>query len=471
MGIERWNSNMQRHHTVRFGPGSDEVTAFDGLTDNVIPLFAHGGGTFTPGGSRVAALVAAASGPAEPHELRGESEIRAAFRDAMLERPRPIHRHPRWGRLAIAASSMAGLVAGTAGLSAAAVLPPEANHVVAQVLSHVGIDVSPQTSLATPPTPAAVPDQSPVLRITHKTTVRQRAERASVERAALPSRDPTHRATGVSGTARCRFVVTAADIPAASSHGLPLCASPAPTHGVSGPAVSAAPGNGGGSGKGSGTGTGPGTHHGGNQGGGKGHGCGTGPGTGNGALEGSNKDPNRDPDKHRHCGNGAGSGTDTGTGAGSGAGTEPGPPAGARETTTGTGTITGADGSVPTITGASSGTITGAGTTTGTDGSAPTSTSVSSGTSTGSSTSGTPSGTATGTGDGAGTPISSTTGIAVPAVATTGTGASTAATTTTGTSTATAPVTGLGTSTAVQQDSGGSPDANNAGTPLSDGTE
>ena len=57
--------------------------------------------------------------------------------------------------IAIAASTMAGLVAGTAGLSAAAVLPPAANHVVAQVLSQVGIDVAPKSHPSASPSASA----------------------------------------------------------------------------------------------------------------------------------------------------------------------------------------------------------------------------------------------------------------------------------------------------------------------------
>ncbi|HEY5252847.1 MAG TPA: hypothetical protein VIJ09_14370, partial [Acidimicrobiales bacterium] len=158
MANERWLSDMRGHHPFLsdLGPGTDDRTPTEGMLDNVLPLFAPHRGT-------IAGLIAAASGPAELHELRGESEIRAAFRLATLEKGRPARRRVRWAPVAIAASSVAGLVAGTAGLSAAAVLPPAANQVVAKVLSQVGIDVAPKASLSansgssTPPAPRPAP--------------------------------------------------------------------------------------------------------------------------------------------------------------------------------------------------------------------------------------------------------------------------------------------------------------------------
>ena len=118
----------------------DGITA-DVTVDNVVPLFA-------PRVGSLAELVAAAAGPTEPRELLGESEIRANFRAVMLEAPPSVRRRHKLAPFAIAAGSVAGLVAGTAGLSAAAVLPPAANHVVAQVLRQVGIDVAPAKSVS-----------------------------------------------------------------------------------------------------------------------------------------------------------------------------------------------------------------------------------------------------------------------------------------------------------------------------------
>jgi hypothetical protein len=142
MDSQRWVSDMRSHHALRSAPGASEAAAVDSIVDNVVPLFAPREGT-------LAALVAAASAPGELRELAGESEARAIFRAAMLDRPRATTRRHRLAPLAIAAGSVAGLVAGTAGLSAAAVLPPAANHVMAQVLRQVGINVAPTPGLGT----------------------------------------------------------------------------------------------------------------------------------------------------------------------------------------------------------------------------------------------------------------------------------------------------------------------------------
>jgi hypothetical protein len=143
MASERWVSDMQSHFAQPAGSGtenSDALTAGD-LADNVVSLFA-------PREGSLAEVILAAAGPAQPSELRGESELRATFRSAMLENSRPVRRRPRLAPYAIAAGSVVGLVAGTAGLSAAAVLPPAASHVVAQVLRPLGIDVAPSTAAA-----------------------------------------------------------------------------------------------------------------------------------------------------------------------------------------------------------------------------------------------------------------------------------------------------------------------------------
>jgi hypothetical protein len=143
MASQRWVSDMQSHHAMPSGLGlqvGDGITA-DVTVDNVVPLFA-------PRVGSLAELVAAAAGPTEPRELLGESEIRANFRAVMLEAPPSVRRRHKLAPFAIAAGSVAGLVAGTAGLSAAAVLPPAANHVVAQVLRQVGIDVAPAKSVS-----------------------------------------------------------------------------------------------------------------------------------------------------------------------------------------------------------------------------------------------------------------------------------------------------------------------------------
>src|SRR5580698_9960147 len=154
MGSQRWVSDMQSHYVLYSGPVPEEgdAPAVDGIDDNVVALFA-------PREGNVAAIIAAASGPAEEWELAGEDEIRATFRAVMLEGPVSTPRRHRLAPLAIAAGSVVGLIAGTAGLSAAAVLPPAANHVVARVLAQVGIDVAPTST--PPPATAATHSASP----------------------------------------------------------------------------------------------------------------------------------------------------------------------------------------------------------------------------------------------------------------------------------------------------------------------
>jgi hypothetical protein len=145
MASERWVSDMQSHFAQPSGSGTEngDAPAVEDLADNVVSLFA-------PREGSLAAMIMAAAGPAEPSELTGESELRATFRAAMLEKSRPARRRSRLAPFAIAGGSVVGLVAGTAGLSAAAVLPPAASHVVAQVLRPLGIDVAPSTTTAAP---------------------------------------------------------------------------------------------------------------------------------------------------------------------------------------------------------------------------------------------------------------------------------------------------------------------------------
>src|SRR5580704_11496672 len=111
MTSQRWVSEMQSHHALPSGSEATDPSDIDAVVDNVFPLFA-------PREGSVAALIAAASGPAEPDELLGEREIRAAFRAAVLEGPPTSvrRRHRKLAPLAIAGGSVFGLVAGTAGL-------------------------------------------------------------------------------------------------------------------------------------------------------------------------------------------------------------------------------------------------------------------------------------------------------------------------------------------------------------------
>jgi hypothetical protein len=141
MASQRWVSDMQSQDSTASGLGLEDTgDPVEMILDNVTPLFA-------PRVGSVAALVAAAGGPTEPEELQGEAEIRSMFRTVIRESPPSVRRRHKLAPFAIAAGSVAGLVAGTAGLSAAAVLPPAASHVVNSVLSKVGIDVAPASTL------------------------------------------------------------------------------------------------------------------------------------------------------------------------------------------------------------------------------------------------------------------------------------------------------------------------------------
>ncbi len=91
MASQRWVPDMHRHPSSDSVPEAGGATLADsGIGGNVVPLFA-------PHRGSVAALLLAASGPAEPRELRGESEIRAAFRTAVLERPHSARRRRQVG--------------------------------------------------------------------------------------------------------------------------------------------------------------------------------------------------------------------------------------------------------------------------------------------------------------------------------------------------------------------------------------
>jgi hypothetical protein len=328
MDSERWVSDMQGRNFVRSASLSeiDDGPAVDGTVDNVFPLFA-------PRAGSVAALIAAASAPASSEELAGEDHIRAAFRSVVAEREVPAPRRHRLAPFAIASLSVAGLVAGTAGLSAAAVLPPSANHIVAQVLRHVGIDVAPST------TPEVVHSSSPPVQPTPDvTTPSGPVAGAGIVGSTQPATvTPAHTSTRTHGTTPC--VVTAAVSPtvhsspeiaatstiqatnAALSQGTPVSIggqNSCVTKNAHRPAKSGGSGSGtkpgGATNPGSGSGGGGttrGTNHG--KGAGKGKGTGSGTGTGTGGH-------------HGHHGQGGGSGTagsgsGTGTGSGTGSGT------------------------------------------------------------------------------------------------------------------------------------------------------
>jgi hypothetical protein len=330
MDGQRFVSDMQSHHVLFSGSGSEAgaAAAADDSVDNVVALFA-------PRAGSVAALIAAASGPAEDHELLGESEIRATFRAAMLERPLPgtHRRHRKLAPLAIAAGSVVGLIAGTAGLSAAAVLPPAANHVVARVLAQVGIDVAP-TSKAVPSTLAnhgvSLPAiGSPAVKPSHSKSAPP-SSTANAHTPAAAVAPPTHvvRTCNVSVTvngvqSNAQIQVTASNAASALAATPPIkakghCSLNRGTPSTGTPA--------------SGKGTGGGTTTGG--GAGTGSGTGTGTGSGKGTLKGGGKGHHGKGHHGKHGGQGGtGTGTGTGTVTGSGSGTD-GSPLGDPTTTT-----------------------------------------------------------------------------------------------------------------------------------------
>jgi hypothetical protein len=315
MGSQRWVSDMQSHYVLYSGPVPEEgdAPAVDGIDDNVVALFA-------PRESSVAAIIAAASGPAEEWELAGEDEIRATFRAVMLEAPSSTPRRHRLAPFAIAAGSVVGLVAGTAGLSAAAVLPPAANHVMARVLAQVGIDVAPTsapaattTAIHSPTLPVVTtPAKSP-----HPTPPRSSSPTGAGALAPIHT-PPTH------VVRTCNTSVTVGSV--RSNVKIQVTASNAAAAVAATPSVAAkghcslnrgTPSTGTPSG-GKGTGGGPGT---GNS--GTGTGPTTGPGTGTGTGKGTNKGGHHGKGHHgKHRGQG-GTGTGAGTGTGSGTGTAP----------------------------------------------------------------------------------------------------------------------------------------------------
>jgi len=103
---------------------------------------------------RLADLLAAAGGPAQPHELRGELAARTAFRAAADSWPAPGRRlRLRRGPAVVAATTIAGVLVATGGLAAASVLPGSAGRAVDGFLGSVGVDVGPSS---TPAAPAAL---------------------------------------------------------------------------------------------------------------------------------------------------------------------------------------------------------------------------------------------------------------------------------------------------------------------------
>ena len=330
MDSERWHSDMGGNDAVRFDLRSEfgEHPASPPVEDNVVSLFA-------PRRGSVAALVAAAAGPAQPDEIADEEGIRAAFRTFAVPRPGPARRR-RLAPMAIAATSVAGLVAGTAGLSAAAVLPPAANHVVVQVLRHVGIDVSP--TAAAPRAAAALPARPAVASAPAGTTpsspapARPAASRAPASAPVRTTRTrtrPTPTVKAPPPTPACQ-VLSVSDANTPTPHATPTAAASAgdlhssPSSPCSpGPSPPAGSGSSGSSGTGQ-SGGGRGTNHGGGSGGrGTNHGGGSGGrGTNHGGGSGGGGHRGGSGGRHGHQ-KGGGAGTSPPDPVTSNAGTTP----------------------------------------------------------------------------------------------------------------------------------------------------
>ncbi len=284
-----------------------------GVDDNVVAL-----PNLTSG--RLADLLAAASGPAQEHELRTEHEARAAFRTVSGSWP-AARRRLRRTPAVMAVTTVATMLVATTGLAAASQLPGPAGHAVQGILGSVGI-----TSPPTTPAPAvhvAVP--APV--VTSGPPALSGARRLGV----------THGGCTVGGAANG---ATAGGIQTASCTirmarpGTATAAAPATTatigtrHAVT-PVVHASPGGahqvgdtGGGTTTGSGGGTpGGGSSRGGNLGGGSGT-CGTGTGaTGETASTTTTTEPGAtttttDPSSTAAACGGHGAGHHHGTGSG-----------------------------------------------------------------------------------------------------------------------------------------------------------
>ena len=110
---------------------------------------------------RLADLLAAAGGPGEEHELRGELAARTAFQAAAESWPKS-KRHRRRTPAMVAMTTVATMLVATTGLAAAAVLPGPAGRAVDGVLGSVGVTIgAPSTSPATPATGGGGPAVSP----------------------------------------------------------------------------------------------------------------------------------------------------------------------------------------------------------------------------------------------------------------------------------------------------------------------
>jgi hypothetical protein len=135
---------------MREDPMIDPEDRRSALDDNVVALPDLMNG-------RLADLLAAAGGPAQDHELRGELAARTAYRAAVESWPSPRRRlRMRRGPAAVAATTMATMLIATTGLAAASVLPGSAGRAVDGLLGSVGVDVAPSSTPAAPAAPGSV---------------------------------------------------------------------------------------------------------------------------------------------------------------------------------------------------------------------------------------------------------------------------------------------------------------------------
>ena len=125
-----------------FGVADDNVVALPNLTSG-----------------RLADLLAAASGPGQSHELRGESEARATFLAASGAWPTPRRRLRRTPAV-LAVTTVATMMVATTGLAAASQLPGPAGRAVQGILGSVGVSLAPAAPSGTP-APAGSPGGAP----------------------------------------------------------------------------------------------------------------------------------------------------------------------------------------------------------------------------------------------------------------------------------------------------------------------
>jgi hypothetical protein len=132
---------------MREDPMSELLHGPGGTDDNVIamPDLLQG---------RLADLIAAAGGPPQDHELKGELAARTAFRSAAQSWPSSRRRlRMRRGPAVVAATTMATMLVATTGFAAASVLPGSAGRAVDGFLGSVGVDIAPSSTPAAPSAP------------------------------------------------------------------------------------------------------------------------------------------------------------------------------------------------------------------------------------------------------------------------------------------------------------------------------